>query len=159
MILVGVCVCVHAPDLKPSVVNSTSDSDLMRPRRISRLPQVTLTLRPPTPTEIEIIAPSKIKDRTQNVTEKVTHVTQVSMQTIGQTITMCKNTTLSVLLKGMRKKADQKVLLWLSQMRCLLWWVYFQGQEYKNTYRYIATEHNLMPFLRPKTFNILSVIG
>uniref|UniRef100_A0A3Q3N7Y2 Potassium voltage-gated channel, subfamily H (eag-related), member 6a n=1 Tax=Mastacembelus armatus TaxID=205130 RepID=A0A3Q3N7Y2_9TELE len=63
-------------------LNSTSDSDLMRHRTIGRIPQVTLTfgsdrMRPPSPTEIEIIAPSKIKDRTQNVTEKVTQVTQV----------------------------------------------------------------------------------
>ncbi|XP_029945840.1 potassium voltage-gated channel subfamily H member 6a isoform X2 [Salarias fasciatus] len=69
-------------NLKPSALNSTSDSDLMRHRTLGRIPQVTLTFgsertRPPSPTEIEIIAPSKIKDRTQNVTEKVTHVTQV----------------------------------------------------------------------------------
>ncbi|KAM6905430.1 potassium voltage-gated channel subfamily H member 6a [Xenentodon cancila] len=69
-------------NLKSSVLNSTSDSDLMRHRTISRIPQVTLTfgsdrMRPPSPTEIEIIAPSKVKDRTQNVTEKVTQVTQV----------------------------------------------------------------------------------
>uniref|UniRef100_A0A8D3CH19 Potassium voltage-gated channel, subfamily H (eag-related), member 6a n=1 Tax=Scophthalmus maximus TaxID=52904 RepID=A0A8D3CH19_SCOMX len=69
-------------NLKPSVLNSTSDSDLIRHRTIGRIPQVTLTfgsdrMRPPSPAEIEIIAPSKIKDRTQNVTEKVTHVTQV----------------------------------------------------------------------------------
>uniref|UniRef100_A0A7N5ZYH0 Voltage-gated potassium channel subunit Kv11.1 n=1 Tax=Anabas testudineus TaxID=64144 RepID=A0A7N5ZYH0_ANATE len=69
-------------NLKPSALNSTSDSDLMRHRAIGRIPQVTLTfgsdrMRPPSPTEIEIIAPSKIKDRTQNVTEKVTQVTQV----------------------------------------------------------------------------------
>ncbi|KAG7334720.1 hypothetical protein KOW79_001316 [Hemibagrus wyckioides] len=68
--------------LKPNNVNSTSDSDLMRHRAIGRIPQVTLTfgaerVRPPSPTEIEIIAPSKIKDRTQNVSEKVTQVTQV----------------------------------------------------------------------------------
>ncbi|KAL3986710.1 KRAB domain-containing zinc finger protein [Sarotherodon galilaeus] len=66
-------------DLKPNTLNSTSDSDLMRHRTIGRIPQVTLTfgsdrMRPPSPTEIEIIAPSKIKDRTQNVTEKVTQV-------------------------------------------------------------------------------------
>uniref|UniRef100_UPI003AAE96FD potassium voltage-gated channel subfamily H member 6a n=1 Tax=Centroberyx gerrardi TaxID=166262 RepID=UPI003AAE96FD len=69
-------------NLKPSALNSTSDSDLMRHRAISRIPQVALTfgsdrMRPPSPTEIEIIAPSKMKDRTQNVTEKVTQVTQV----------------------------------------------------------------------------------
>ncbi|XP_016385682.1 potassium voltage-gated channel subfamily H member 6-like [Sinocyclocheilus rhinocerous] len=69
-------------DLKPSNLNSTSDSDLMRHRAIGRIPQVTISfgsdrVRPPSPTEIEIIAPSKIKDRTQNVSEKVTQVTQV----------------------------------------------------------------------------------
>uniref|UniRef100_A0A672YI95 Potassium voltage-gated channel, subfamily H (eag-related), member 6a n=1 Tax=Sphaeramia orbicularis TaxID=375764 RepID=A0A672YI95_9TELE len=71
-----------SPQILPSTLNSTSDSDLMRHRAIGRIPQVTLTfgsdrMRPPSPTEIEIIAPSKIKDRTQNVTEKVTQVTQV----------------------------------------------------------------------------------
>ncbi|XP_077415516.1 potassium voltage-gated channel subfamily H member 6a isoform X2 [Vanacampus margaritifer] len=69
-------------NLKPSGANSTSDSDLMKHRAIGRIPQVTLTfgsdrVRPPSPGEIEIIAPSKVKDRTQNVTEKVTQVTQV----------------------------------------------------------------------------------
>uniref|UniRef100_A0A3B3CJX9 Potassium voltage-gated channel, subfamily H (eag-related), member 6a n=1 Tax=Oryzias melastigma TaxID=30732 RepID=A0A3B3CJX9_ORYME len=69
-------------DLRSSAPNSTSDSDLMRLRTIGRIPQVTLTfgsdgMRPPSPAEIEIIAPSKVKDRTQNVTEKVTQVTQV----------------------------------------------------------------------------------
>ncbi|XP_061606571.1 potassium voltage-gated channel subfamily H member 6a isoform X2 [Phyllopteryx taeniolatus] len=69
-------------NLKPSGANSTSDSDLMRHRAIGRIPQVTITfgsdrVRPPSPGEIEIIAPSKVKDRTQNVTEKVTQVTQV----------------------------------------------------------------------------------
>ncbi|XP_041940783.1 potassium voltage-gated channel subfamily H member 6a isoform X1 [Alosa sapidissima] len=69
-------------NLKPSLINSTSDSDLMRLRALSRIPQVTLSfpterLRPPSPTEIEIIAPSKVKERSQNVSEKVTHVTQV----------------------------------------------------------------------------------
>ncbi|KAL4658203.1 potassium voltage-gated channel subfamily H member 6 [Arapaima gigas] len=66
-------------NLKPSMLNSTSDSDLMKYRTVSKIPQVTLNfahdrLRPPSPTEIEIIAPSKLKDRTQNVTEKVTQV-------------------------------------------------------------------------------------
>ncbi|XP_068606493.1 potassium voltage-gated channel subfamily H member 6a [Brachionichthys hirsutus] len=69
-------------NLKPNALNSTSDSDLMRHRTIGRIPQVTLTfgsdrMRPPSPTEIEIFAHSKMKDRTQNVTEKVTQVTQV----------------------------------------------------------------------------------
>ncbi|XP_036391139.1 potassium voltage-gated channel subfamily H member 6 [Megalops cyprinoides] len=66
-------------NLKSNLLNSTSDSDLMKYRAISRIPQITLTfgsdrLRPPSPAEIEIIAPSKVKDRTQNVTEKVTQV-------------------------------------------------------------------------------------
>ncbi|XP_029106096.1 potassium voltage-gated channel subfamily H member 6-like [Scleropages formosus] len=66
-------------NLKPSMLNSTSDSDLMKYRTVTKIPQVTLNfahdrLRPPSPTEIEIIAPSKVKDRTQNVTEKVTQV-------------------------------------------------------------------------------------
>lgn len=73
---------VSPADLKTSVLNSTSDSDLVRHRAVGRIPQVTLSfgsdrMIPPSPTEIEIIAPSKIKDRTQNVTEKVTQVTQV----------------------------------------------------------------------------------
>ncbi|KAJ8414213.1 hypothetical protein AAFF_G00050830 [Aldrovandia affinis] len=66
-------------NLKHNLLNSTSDSDLMKYRAITRIPQITLTfgsdrLRPPSPAEIEIIAPSKVKDRTQNVTEKVTQV-------------------------------------------------------------------------------------
>lgn len=74
-------------DLKSSVLNSTSDSDLVRHRAVSRIPQVTLSfgsdrMVPPSPTEIEIIAPSKIKDRTQNVTEKVTQVTQVRRRSL-----------------------------------------------------------------------------
>ncbi|KAJ8384846.1 hypothetical protein AAFF_G00197560 [Aldrovandia affinis] len=60
--------------VRPSLLNSTSDSDLMKYRTISKIPQVTLNLRPPSPAEIEIIAPNKLKDRTQNVTEKVTQV-------------------------------------------------------------------------------------
>lgn len=73
---------LSSADLKTSVLNSTSDSDLVRHRAVGRIPQVTLSfgsdrMIPPSPTEIEIIAPSKIKDRTQNVTEKVTQVTQV----------------------------------------------------------------------------------
>ncbi|XP_028674224.2 potassium voltage-gated channel subfamily H member 6a [Erpetoichthys calabaricus] len=67
---------------KPSLLNSTSDSDLVRYRTITKIPQITLNfgefgsdkLHSPSPTEIEIIAPSKVKDRTQNVTEKVTQV-------------------------------------------------------------------------------------
>ncbi|XP_058859172.1 potassium voltage-gated channel subfamily H member 6-like [Acipenser ruthenus] len=67
---------------KPSLLNSTSDSDLMRYRTIHKIPHITLNLgdlgaeklRPASATEIEIIAASKLKDRTQNVTEKVTQV-------------------------------------------------------------------------------------
>uniref|UniRef100_UPI00398E8FB3 potassium voltage-gated channel subfamily H member 6a isoform X2 n=1 Tax=Pristiophorus japonicus TaxID=55135 RepID=UPI00398E8FB3 len=69
-------------NFKPNLLNSTSDSDLMKYRAISRIPQITLNfvdfnpdvLLTPSPTEIEIIAPSKVKERTQNVTEKVTQV-------------------------------------------------------------------------------------
>ncbi|MGH0156017.1 UNVERIFIED_CONTAM: hypothetical protein FKN15_029827 [Acipenser sinensis] len=65
---------------KTSLLNSTSDSDLMRYRTIHKIPHITLNfgdlgaekLRPASATEIEIIAASKLKDRTQNVTEKVT---------------------------------------------------------------------------------------
>ncbi|XP_041087703.1 potassium voltage-gated channel subfamily H member 6a isoform X3 [Polyodon spathula] len=68
---------------KPSLLNSTSDSDLMRYRTIHKIPHITLNfvdlgaekLRPASATEIEIIAASKLKDRTQNVTEKVTQTT------------------------------------------------------------------------------------
>ncbi|MGH0164637.1 UNVERIFIED_CONTAM: hypothetical protein FKN15_052415 [Acipenser sinensis] len=67
---------------KPSLLNSTSDSDLMRYRTIHKIPHITLNLGdlgaekllPASATEIEIIAASKLKDRTQNVTEKVTQV-------------------------------------------------------------------------------------
>ncbi|XP_045066733.1 potassium voltage-gated channel subfamily H member 6 isoform X2 [Coregonus clupeaformis] len=73
-------------NLKAGTLSSTSDSDLMRRRtstcRTSTRNPLTLSfasdlLRPPSPTEIEIIAPSKVKDRHRDVTEKVTHVTQV----------------------------------------------------------------------------------
>ncbi|XP_077159628.1 voltage-gated inwardly rectifying potassium channel KCNH2 isoform X2 [Paroedura picta] len=64
------------------LLNSTSDSDLVRFRAISRIPQITLNFvdfkaeafLPAQPSEREIIAPSKIKDRTHHVTEKVTQV-------------------------------------------------------------------------------------
>ncbi|XP_053116339.1 potassium voltage-gated channel subfamily H member 2 [Hemicordylus capensis] len=64
------------------LLNSTSDSDLMRYRAISKIPQITLNfvdfkaeafLTSPS-NEKEIIASSKLKDRTHNVTEKVTQV-------------------------------------------------------------------------------------
>uniref|UniRef100_A0ACB8ETK8 Potassium voltage-gated channel sub H member 6 n=1 Tax=Sphaerodactylus townsendi TaxID=933632 RepID=A0ACB8ETK8_9SAUR len=62
--------------------NSTSDSDLMKYRTISQIPQFTLNFvefnlekhRSGSTTEIEIIAPHKVTERTQNVTEKVTQV-------------------------------------------------------------------------------------
>ncbi|KAG6926060.1 potassium voltage-gated channel subfamily H member 2 [Chelydra serpentina] len=69
-------------NLRSSLLSSTSDSDLMRYRTISRIPQITLNfvdfkaeafLAAPSG-EREIIAPTKLKDRTHNVTEKVTQV-------------------------------------------------------------------------------------
>lgn len=67
--------------LRSGLLNSTSDSDLVRYRTISKIPQITLNfvdlkgdpfLASPT-SDREIIAP-KIKERTHNVTEKVTQV-------------------------------------------------------------------------------------
>uniref|UniRef100_A0A4W4HLY9 Voltage-gated inwardly rectifying potassium channel KCNH2 n=1 Tax=Electrophorus electricus TaxID=8005 RepID=A0A4W4HLY9_ELEEL len=67
---------------KSTILNSTSDSDLMRYRTISKIPQITLNFvdfKPDPlialpPGEIDIIAPCKLMDRTHNVTEKVTQV-------------------------------------------------------------------------------------
>lgn len=67
---------------KSNILNSTSDSDLMRYRAISKIPQITLNFvdfKPDPlialPTgEMDIIAPCKLIDRTHNVTEKVTQV-------------------------------------------------------------------------------------
>ncbi|XP_051537905.1 potassium voltage-gated channel subfamily H member 2-like [Myxocyprinus asiaticus] len=67
---------------KSGILNSTSDSDLMRYRTISKIPQITLNFvdfKPDPlialpPGEMEIIAPCKLIDRTHNVTEKVTQV-------------------------------------------------------------------------------------
>ncbi|KAM6282712.1 voltage-gated inwardly rectifying potassium channel KCNH2 isoform 2-T2 [Porphyrio hochstetteri] len=69
--------------VRSALLNSTSDSDLVRYRAISKIPQITLNfvdfkaadafLAAP-PGEKEIIAPTKLKDRTHNVTEKVTQV-------------------------------------------------------------------------------------
>lgn len=77
--------CVSIPGamhpLRSGLLNSTSDSDLVRYRTISKIPQITLNfvdlkgdpfLASPT-SDREIIAP-KIKERTHNVTEKVTQV-------------------------------------------------------------------------------------
>ncbi|NWH37518.1 KCNH6 protein, partial [Chloropsis hardwickii] len=71
-----------ASHVKPNPPNSTSDSDLMKYRTISQIPQFTLNFvefnlekhRSGSTTEIEIIAPHKVMERTQNVTEKVTQV-------------------------------------------------------------------------------------
>ncbi|XP_069585346.1 voltage-gated inwardly rectifying potassium channel KCNH2 isoform X1 [Ranitomeya imitator] len=69
-------------NVRVNLLNSTSDSDLMKYRTISKIPQITLNfvdfkgdsfLTSPS-NEKEIIAPSKLKDRTHNVTEKVTQV-------------------------------------------------------------------------------------
>uniref|UniRef100_A0A8C8SIL9 Voltage-gated inwardly rectifying potassium channel KCNH2 n=1 Tax=Pelusios castaneus TaxID=367368 RepID=A0A8C8SIL9_9SAUR len=67
---------------RSKLLSSTSDSDLRQYRAISRIPQITLnfvdfkaeSFLPAPPGEREIIAPSKVKDRTHNVTEKVTQV-------------------------------------------------------------------------------------
>uniref|UniRef100_A0A8C2JBB2 Voltage-gated inwardly rectifying potassium channel KCNH2 n=2 Tax=Cyprininae TaxID=2743694 RepID=A0A8C2JBB2_CYPCA len=67
---------------KSNILNSTSDSDLMRYRAISKIPQITLNFVDfkPDPLialpagEMDIIAPCKLIDRTHNVTEKVTQV-------------------------------------------------------------------------------------
>lgn len=76
-------VCVAgAVNSKSNILNSTSDSDLMRYRAISKIPQITLNFvdfKPDPlialPTgEMDIIAPCKLIDRTHNVTEKVTQV-------------------------------------------------------------------------------------
>lgn len=70
---------------KTSMLNSTSDSDLMRYRAISKIPQITLNFvdfKPDPlialpPGEMDIIAPCKLIDRTHNVTEKVTQVRDI----------------------------------------------------------------------------------
>ncbi|XP_041046160.1 potassium voltage-gated channel subfamily H member 6-like isoform X2 [Carcharodon carcharias] len=65
-----------------NLVNSTSDSDLVKYKTIGKMPQITLNFVDfkaenfilSSPGEKEIIAPSKVKERTHNVTEKVTQV-------------------------------------------------------------------------------------
>uniref|UniRef100_A0A8D3C473 Voltage-gated inwardly rectifying potassium channel KCNH2 n=1 Tax=Scophthalmus maximus TaxID=52904 RepID=A0A8D3C473_SCOMX len=72
----------HWLNSKSNILNSTSDSDLMRYRAISKIPQITLNFvdfKPDPlialPTgEMDIIAPCKLIDRTHHVTEKVTQV-------------------------------------------------------------------------------------
>ncbi|XP_023660446.2 voltage-gated inwardly rectifying potassium channel KCNH2 isoform X1 [Paramormyrops kingsleyae] len=67
---------------KSNILNSTSDSDLMRYRTISKIPQITLNFvecKPDPlialpPGDKDIIAPCKLIDRTHHVTEKVTQV-------------------------------------------------------------------------------------
>lgn len=66
---------------KASLQNATSDSDLIRLRTSVRGPQIShnLDMKPDPliavpPSEIDIIAPCKLIDRTHNVTEKVTQV-------------------------------------------------------------------------------------
>ncbi|XP_007256983.3 potassium voltage-gated channel subfamily H member 2 [Astyanax mexicanus] len=76
------CSSTGAVNNKSSILNSTSDSDLMRYRTISKIPQITLNFvdfKPDPlialpPGEMDIIAPCKLIDRTHNVTEKVTQV-------------------------------------------------------------------------------------
>ncbi|XP_034999021.1 potassium voltage-gated channel subfamily H member 2 [Hippoglossus stenolepis] len=71
-----------AVNSKSNILNSTSDSDLMRYRTISKIPQITLNFvdfKPDPlialPTgDMDIIAPCKLIDRTHHVTEKVTQV-------------------------------------------------------------------------------------
>ncbi|KAL6098124.1 kcnh2 [Pungitius sinensis] len=67
---------------KSKILNSTSDSDLMRYRTISKIPHITLNFVDfkPDPLialpsgEMDIISPCKLIDRTHHVTEKVTQV-------------------------------------------------------------------------------------
>lgn len=67
---------------KASLQNATSDSDLIRLRTSVRVPQIShnlIDMKPDPliavpPSEIDIIAPCKLIDRTHNVTEKVTQV-------------------------------------------------------------------------------------
>lgn len=76
------CLFAGAVNSKSNILNSTSDSDLMRYRAISKIPQITLNFVDfkPDPLialpsgEMDIIAPCKLIDRTHNVTEKVTQV-------------------------------------------------------------------------------------
>ncbi|XP_062235841.1 potassium voltage-gated channel subfamily H member 2 [Platichthys flesus] len=71
-----------AVNSKSNILNSTSDSDLMRYRTISKIPQITLNfvdfkadpLIALPSGEMDIIAPCKLIDRTHHVTEKVTQV-------------------------------------------------------------------------------------
>ncbi|XP_031732633.1 potassium voltage-gated channel subfamily H member 2 [Anarrhichthys ocellatus] len=76
------CSGTGAVNSKSNILNSTSDSDLMRYRTISKIPQITLNFVDFKPDqlialpsgEMDIIAPCKLIDRTHHVTEKVTQV-------------------------------------------------------------------------------------
>ncbi|KAK7881866.1 hypothetical protein WMY93_030275 [Mugilogobius chulae] len=80
-----------AVNSKSNILNSTSDSDLMRYRAISKIPQITLNFvdfKPDPlitlPTgEMDIIAPCKLIDRTHNVTEKVTQMAAAAQHTLS----------------------------------------------------------------------------
>uniref|UniRef100_A0AAZ3QGV3 Voltage-gated inwardly rectifying potassium channel KCNH2 n=1 Tax=Oncorhynchus tshawytscha TaxID=74940 RepID=A0AAZ3QGV3_ONCTS len=73
---------LRAVNNKSNILNSTSDSDLMRYRTISKIPQITLNFvdfrADPLITlpagDMDIIAPCKLIDRTHHVTDKVTQV-------------------------------------------------------------------------------------
>ncbi|KAL7874685.1 hypothetical protein SRHO_G00056550 [Serrasalmus rhombeus] len=95
---------------KSSILNSTSDSDLMRYRTISKIPQITLNFvdfKPDPlialpPGEMDIIAPCKLIDRTHNVTEKVTQQNQIRKNSLmiaavkARAIQPCKLTATAV---------------------------------------------------------------
>ncbi|XP_038828937.1 potassium voltage-gated channel subfamily H member 2-like [Salvelinus namaycush] len=78
----GQCALSGAVNNKSNILNSTSDSDLMRYRTISKIPQITLNfvdfkadpLIALPGGDMDIIAPCKLIDRTHHVTEKVTQV-------------------------------------------------------------------------------------
>ncbi|KAJ8413265.1 hypothetical protein AAFF_G00092610 [Aldrovandia affinis] len=77
---------------KSNILNSTSDSDLMRYRTISKIPQITLNFVDfkPDPLitlpagEMDIIAPCKLIDRTHHVTEKVTQWRAIKANAAGK---------------------------------------------------------------------------
>lgn len=80
-------VCPGAMHCKASLPNSTSDSDLVRFRMVNTSPLASHKLIEfkPDPlvtlpsSEIDIIAPCKLIDRTHNVTEKVTQVSKKTL--------------------------------------------------------------------------------
>lgn len=98
---------------KSNILNSTSDSDLMRYRTISKIPQITLNFvdfkADPMITlpagDMDIIAPCKLIDRTHHVTDKVTQVRGPSMCVFS----LCKP---SVCVGVMREVRCAYGLLW-----------------------------------------------